>query len=353
MQTAFAVVLGFSTSLFATGCFETEPVGTEGPPDSGKTDSGSECTGTNPGCCNTVCNDEEVPAATCKDGAWTCPADTTLGPACPAICRESDAGNDAPKTGASCSKSSECTGSEQCFFPIGSCAAKGTCMNFTSNCNAIVMLCGCDGSQVSSGCITPTGYATGPTTGSSFCIGDAGSTDSGLPCCTAGEGWGGLPTTNSPTCEGCCSGLIQSSSVVGPGDIAYTCAAPTGAGDGGTCSGTAPECCGLNAEGCEGPVATATCDSATAQWVCPSGDTATEGCAMYCLSKDAGVMGDAGSCETPIPSCCVPAPLCATLAAGPTCSDGTWSCPAGTTKTVGECPCGTDDGGVHPGISNG
>jgi hypothetical protein len=55
------------------------------------------------------------------------------------------------------------------------------------------------------------------------------------PCCSAGQGWGGLPTTMAPTCEGCCSGLTQASYLVGPGDIGYKCDEPQSVPEGGAC----------------------------------------------------------------------------------------------------------------------
>jgi hypothetical protein len=51
---------------------------------------------------------------------------------------------------------------------------------------------------------------------------DHGTPDGSLPCCEAGQGWGGLPTTWSPTCAGCCPGLSQRSTLVGP-DLAESC----------------------------------------------------------------------------------------------------------------------------------
>jgi hypothetical protein len=66
-----------------------------------------------------------------------------------------------------------CPSGSSCFFPIGSCGAKGQCIENPSPgtpvCNAIESLCGCEGSNVITGCGFPSGYASGPTTGHGSC----------------------------------------------------------------------------------------------------------------------------------------------------------------------------------------
>ena len=144
---------------------------------------------------------------------------------------------DAGKATAACSATEACPSGSTCFYPIGSCAAKGECQVWpapgTAECGAIEALCGCDGTQVTTGCDAPQGYATGPTTGEQ--TEDCAATDAGTP---------------------------------------------TG------CEGTNPGCCGFNTDGCEAIVAQATCSSGG--WTCPAGDSLGPVCNTLCKAVDAG-----------------------------------------------------------------
>jgi hypothetical protein len=81
-----------------------------------------------------------------------------------------------------CGSDQSCPAGASCFFKIGSCAATGQCIadGTGPECKAIRVLCGCtDASTVATGCGYPSGYASGPTTGSDTCglappVGDAG-----------------------------------------------------------------------------------------------------------------------------------------------------------------------------------
>jgi hypothetical protein len=105
---------------------------------------------------------------------------------------------EAPDTGTEgpCGANEDCPSGSSCYFPIGSCDAKGVCVDNpppgTPVCKAIEALCGC-GKQVTTGCGFPQGYASGPTTGTSDCaLGEGGPAplpDSGAhlgPCATDG-----------------------------------------------------------------------------------------------------------------------------------------------------------------------
>ena len=72
-----------------------------------------------------------------------------------------------------CARTTDCASGSSCYFPIGSCSATGSCIEDATGpvCGALEILCGCDGEQVYSGCGYPSGYASGPTAGSSFCDG--------------------------------------------------------------------------------------------------------------------------------------------------------------------------------------
>jgi hypothetical protein len=64
-----------------------------------------------------------------------------------------------------------------CAYKIANgCGAKGQCAKIPMpTCASFTPLCGCDGSVVKSGsCLYQPGYASGPTTGASFCS-DGGS----------------------------------------------------------------------------------------------------------------------------------------------------------------------------------
>ena len=112
-------------------------------------------------------------------------------------------------SGSACSQDSDCKMGEACLYPIGSCSAQGTCMNFpdppgSGGCNATPVqcsgsyfTCGC-GVTVMSGCNYPEGYAGGPTTGERNCS-SSGSTGgpgspAGVDASTSQEaGEAGLP----------------------------------------------------------------------------------------------------------------------------------------------------------------
>jgi hypothetical protein len=78
-------------------------------------------------------------------------------------------------TRTACGADEACPSGSTCFFPIGSCGAKGQCFENPSPgtpvCNAIELLCGCDGTSVTSGCGFPDGYASAPTAGGGECDG--------------------------------------------------------------------------------------------------------------------------------------------------------------------------------------
>jgi hypothetical protein len=97
---------------------------------------------------------------------------------------------DQPEAGADvgeCDADGACPSGSSCFFPIGSCDTKGQCIEDpapgTPQCEAIEILCGCDGADVTAGCGFPGGYASGPTMGGSSCGGvptePDGGTDAG------------------------------------------------------------------------------------------------------------------------------------------------------------------------------
>jgi hypothetical protein len=89
-----------------------------------------------------------------------------------------EAGADGPEAGTDigeCGANGACPSGSSCFFPIGGCSSKGQCIENpppdTPECGAIEILCGCDGTTVTSGCGFPDGYASGPTTGHGSCGG--------------------------------------------------------------------------------------------------------------------------------------------------------------------------------------
>jgi hypothetical protein len=91
----------------------------------------------------------------------------------------------------SCGADEACPSGSNCYYPIGSCSAKGQCMVWptpgAAECNSFETLCGCDGTQVFTGCAEPDGYASGPTTGgqetcSDVACGADNSCPSGLTC---------------------------------------------------------------------------------------------------------------------------------------------------------------------------
>jgi hypothetical protein len=90
-----------------------------------------------------------------------------------------DAGS-GPDTGThlgACGKDGACPAGSSCYFPIGSCGAAGECVEDpapgTPECNAIELLCGCNGEEAYSGCGYPAGYGSAPASGTGPC-GDGG-----------------------------------------------------------------------------------------------------------------------------------------------------------------------------------
>jgi hypothetical protein len=79
-----------------------------------------------------------------------------------------------------CAVSGDCPSGSSCYYPIGSCDAKGECIEDPAPgspmCKSIEALCGCGGGMVTTGCGFPDGYASGPSNGSSFCGDDGGAT---------------------------------------------------------------------------------------------------------------------------------------------------------------------------------
>jgi hypothetical protein len=71
-----------------------------------------------------------------------------------------------------CARNSDCASGDMCVFKIGSCSTEGECKAPPSGpqCGAIEELCGCNGEDAVTGCGFPDGYASGPTTGSSFAV---------------------------------------------------------------------------------------------------------------------------------------------------------------------------------------
>lgn len=84
--------------------------------------------------------------------------------------------------GGPCSSGENCGPGYECLFPIGVCPAHGYCVAIPTGpgCGVEESLCGCDGvSNVTTGCGFPSGWASGPTDGQSFC--STGPKDAGLP----------------------------------------------------------------------------------------------------------------------------------------------------------------------------
>jgi hypothetical protein len=72
-------------------------------------------------------------------------------------------------TNQACNKDSDCSDGRCVYKVSDGCSASGVCMTPPTGptCGAVEILCGCDGSDVSSGCGFPAGYASGPSTGAS------------------------------------------------------------------------------------------------------------------------------------------------------------------------------------------
>jgi hypothetical protein len=96
-----------------------------------------------------------------------------------------------------CQADGACPSGASCFFPIGNCGSKGQCIENpspgTPECGAIEILCGCNGSNVTSGCGFPDGFASGPTTGNGSCGAPPPEPDSGAEAGTDGGGEAGEP----------------------------------------------------------------------------------------------------------------------------------------------------------------
>ena len=88
-----------------------------------------------------------------------------------------NSGLSCPAPGGTCTASTDCSGGLSCYFKItDGCSAKGVCLAPPGGpqCGALLELCGCNGSQVVSGCGFPSGYASGASNGQSFCATDGG-----------------------------------------------------------------------------------------------------------------------------------------------------------------------------------
>ncbi len=368
LQSAVSVVLGLSGVVLGSACFETATVGVEGPtPDAGTSD---ECTGTNPGCCSADCS-VKAPEATCTKGEWTCPSGDTLGPACPAIC-ETDGG----PPGNTCTGDNPGCCSTDCS-PDAPKAPQATCSDGAWTCPtgdsvgpACPLICTVDGGPPGNTC-------TGANPG--CCTTDCGTTAPEATCsdgnwtCPSGDTLGpacskicredgGAPPTCAGANPGCCS---TDCSVPAPeatcSDGSWTCPSGDTLGpvcplictiDGGpptTCEGSNPGCCSTDCNGPQPPEAT--CSNGT--WTCPGGDTLGPICSDICVI-DGGPPSnpDSGApCTGEAPSCCFGAPLCETLSAISSCSDGQWTCPPGATLQEGACACpqNVDGGTASPG----
>jgi hypothetical protein len=434
VQSAVGLVLALSGAMLGTACFETATVGVENLVDGGADGAGGACKGENPGCCSADCS-VKPPEATCAEGKWTCPSGDSLGPACPAIC-ETDGGPPSSCTGPNpgcCTTDCGATGSA----PEATCSAgKWTCPSGDSVGPVCPLICRTDAapppvcSGPNPGCCTtdcngvPPPEATCSSSGAWTC--PAGDTlgpacpaicevDGGPPTCAAPEpsccglnAQGCEAPIATPTCTagawscpagdmlaaGCPKFCVEQDAGVGPcngpapsccglnadgcegfvgnatcSSSGWTCPAGDTVGgacptfcvakdagapsfDGGpppSCEGPAPSCCGLNSQGCEGPVGTATCSGN--QWVCPAGGSPGGACPTFCVAQDGGFPDSGASCGGPPPSCCLPSPLCETLSVVASCNAGTWTCPNGATESEGVCACEppTVDGGVGQG----
>jgi hypothetical protein len=74
-----------------------------------------------------------------------------------------------------CGADNSCPSGSSCYFPLGSCSAKGQCVQDQPSsaplCNAIEEVCGC-GMVQTTGCGFPSGYASGPAISGSACLVD-------------------------------------------------------------------------------------------------------------------------------------------------------------------------------------
>src|ERR1700722_16629609 len=110
-----------------------------------------------------------------------------------------EGGPDAPAPPGPCGAHGECAPGSTCLYPIGTCAAKGQCIENPSPgapiCKSMETVCGC-GSQETTGCGSPDGYASGPAVGPCAEDGGGGKPEAGTnlgPCgdegqCPAGAG---------------------------------------------------------------------------------------------------------------------------------------------------------------------
>jgi hypothetical protein len=94
---------------------------------------------------------------------------------------------DSGSVGAACTLDTDCTGDTRCaFLESDGCAAKGSCISVDKsggNCNAIVLVCACDGTEANGACTgLPAGYVSKPVvypTQSGCASVDAGLSDDG------------------------------------------------------------------------------------------------------------------------------------------------------------------------------
>jgi len=128
-------------------------------------------------------------------------------------------------------------------------------------------------------------------------------------------------------------------------------AGPTDAGSddagSGTCVGTRPVCCGLNAQGCNAEMGHAHCVGDT--WTCPNGEMPGSTCASFCVVSDGGIAdagaGDAGAGDVDGGAAgCAPAcnsnEVCVsdqTVGGGEPFPDDAGNCPAGTVHAGDRC----------------
>ncbi len=191
---------------------------------------------------------------------------------------------DGGSTPVPCGAENSCPGGGTCFFPIGECSATGQCIVWpapgTGECKAIEELCGCDGSQVQSGCIAPSGYATGPTTGT--CTPDAGHLDGspGHLDGSVGHLDGSVSATSCAQCgadELCLVNIQVGGAVATQGDGGIIC---HNGGSGPNCTHQSFGCANLPAS-CGG---TPTCGCASQ--LCSDG--------YQCTSADSGLYTSGG-----------------------------------------------------------
>ena len=98
-----------------------------------------------------------------------------LASACGGTAVEPGSPDSGPPALGPCSTTGDCPSGATCFYPLGSCSAKGQCFapedSGTPACKLIEVVCGC-GKQETTGCGFPNGFASGPAIGG--CAEDAG-----------------------------------------------------------------------------------------------------------------------------------------------------------------------------------